>query len=79
MLADGVVEFEGLLPREAAVGLGLGAIHLEDRVGGIKDELEAGNFFYQAKRMLSRKATPIHTVFVSGRESRIGEACDDFA
>lgn len=48
VLADGVVECEGVLPWEAAVGLGLGAVELKDGVGGVEDELEAGYFFDKA-------------------------------
>ena len=79
VFADGVIEFEGVLPREGAVALGLGAIHLEDGVGGVEDELESGHFFDEAQGMLGRKAAPVHAVFVGGGEAGIGEASDDFA
>ena len=79
VLADGVVKFKRVLPRESSIGLGLGAVHLEDGVGGVEDEFEAGHFFGESQGVLGRKATPVHAVFVSGSESGVGEAGDDFA
>ena len=79
VLADGVVKFEGVLPREGAVALGLGAIHLEDGVGGVEDEFESGHFFDEAQGVLGGEATPIHAVLVRGSEAGIGKASHDFA
>lgn len=79
VLADGVVECEGVLPREGSVSLWLGAVHLEDGVGGVEDELEARNFFDEAQGVLGGEASPVHAVFVRGGEASVGEAGDDFA
>ena len=79
VLAHGVIEVEGVLPRERAVALGLRAVLLKDGVGGVEDEFESGHFFDEAQGVLRGKAAPVHAIFVRRSESGIGEAGHDFA
>ena len=45
--------------------LGLKAIGVEDGVGGVKDPLEAGDFFDQFDAVLPTHAAMVHAVFVN--------------
>ena len=70
------VKLERVLPRE---GLFFRAVFLENGIGGIEDELEAGDFFDKTKGVVGGKASPVHAVFVDGLEAGVGEAGVDFA
>ena len=59
--------------------LGLGAVLVEDRVGGVEHPLEAGNFLEQLDAVLPTHAAVVHAVFVNGLQALIEEAHGDFA
>ena len=60
-------------------GLWLGAVSVEDGVGGIEDPLEAGDVLEQFDAVLPAHAAVVHAVFVNRLQAGVEEALGDFA
>ena len=75
--------FPDVLPVLPRVLLGprlrLGAVGVEDGVGGVEHPLEAGDFLEQLDAVLPAHAAVVHAVFVNRLQSLVEEARGDFA
>ena len=73
-------DFLPILPRILfGPGLWLGAVSVEDGVGGIEDPLEAGDVLEQFDAVLPAHAAVVHAVFVNRLQASVEETLGDFA
>src|ERR1051325_7590267 len=70
------VEFPGIL---FAPGFGFGTIVVENWIGRIENEFEAGNFFEEFERERPAHTGVVHAIFVHGLNAVIEEEFCDFA
>ncbi len=62
-----------------APGFGFGAVVVEDGVGGVEDEFEAGDFLKEFEGEGPAHAAVVHAVFVDGLDAVVAEELDDVA